>query len=67
VPRTRADSATAFVRAGRKARGRTIYCKDLRSEQMLAALMFHLDDHATLPVEINDVAMRLADPKYPQA
>jgi len=58
------DLAARFNRRPEQ-RGRTVYCLDQENEQLMAAIMYHVDPRRSLPLLITAVAVREdGDPEF---
>ncbi|HTZ63253.1 MAG TPA: hypothetical protein VMB51_04050 [Solirubrobacteraceae bacterium] len=71
LPRAHFSSrATSLLPTGEPRRGRTIYCHERSRAQVVAALAYHIDRRAHLPVLVTAIAFRhdiVEDPQLPAA
>lgn len=54
-------------RAAAKARHRALFCVDLRTEEVVCALCFHVDEDPRLPVHLRELALSEADDRHDRA
>jgi hypothetical protein len=52
----------AIATDARKPRRRALFCQELRSDEVLAAVSFHVDDSRQAPIVLTDIAVRQDHP-----
>jgi hypothetical protein len=53
-----ANAREMVMRDARKARGRAVFCLDLRRGEVMAATSFHVDPVRSLPLQVRGIAVR---------